>query len=166
LRTWLKEKLPAYMVPAAFMLLDAFPLNSNGKIDRRVLPMPDYNHREQQDDFVAPRTPLEKEVANSWSQVLGIQLVGLHDNFFALGGHSLLAMQVTTRLQSTLHVDVPIRSFFEAPTLAQLTEAITHLQVQDAGTRLTGLRPRSRKAYRVPASSSLSTQENTASRSE
>ena len=166
LRIWLREKLPEYMVPTAFLFLDAIPLNSNGKLDRRALPIPDYSHHEQKDDFVAPRTPLEKEVASTWSQVLGIELVGLHDNFFALGGHSLLAMQVTTRLQTTLHVDVPLRSFFEAPTLAQLTEVITHLQAQGAGTRMSGLRSRSREAYRVAASSLLSAQDSPGSQNE
>ena len=156
LRHFLQEQLPDYMVPSAFVLLKAMPLTPNGKIDRKALPVPDFNDREQKDSFVAPHTPLEMEVANSWADVLGIEQVGLNDNFVALGGHSLLAMQITARLRTTLNIDIPLRSFFESPTLAQLIEAIEHLQAQGAKTRISGLRPRSRDAYRVSASSMLS----------
>jgi amino acid adenylation domain-containing protein len=124
----LKNHLPDYMVPSAFVLLEAFPFNASGKVDRRALPVPDYTMSERSEDFVAPHTELEEVVADTWTRVLGIEQISIHDDFFALGGHSLLAMQVTARLQTLLHVQVPLHRFFEAPTIAGLAETIAHLQ--------------------------------------
>ena len=124
LRSYLKQKLPDYMIPPSLVLLEALPLMPNGKVDRRALPAPDDTRPELEERFVAPRTPLEEVVAASWSQVLGIEQVGIHDDFFALGGHSLLTMQVTSRLRTALQVEVPLRTFFEASTVAQLAEII------------------------------------------
>jgi acyl carrier protein len=157
LRSYLKAKLPDCMVPAACVLLEARPLTPNGKVDRRALPAPDYS-RSELESFVAPRTPLEEMVAASWSQVLGIERVGIHDDYFDLGGHSLLAMQVISRLRTMAQVEVPLRSFFEAPTVAQLAETITQLKAQGAIFRTPALRARSREAYRVPVSALPSTQ--------
>jgi amino acid adenylation domain-containing protein len=131
LHNLLKEHLPDYMIPAAFVLLEAFPLNASGKVDRQALPVPDFTKSEgvgRLEGFVAPRTSLEEIVANTWAQALGIRQISIHDDFFVLGGHSLLAMQVTSRLQALFHVNVPLRRFFEAPTVAQLAETISHLQ--------------------------------------
>src|SRR5205085_9420253 len=116
LRSYVKAKLPDPMVPSAFVLLEALPLMHNGKVDRRALPAPDYSHSDLE-SFVAPRTPLEEVVAASWSQLLGIERVSIHDDFFDLGGHSLLAMQIISRLRTTLQVEISLRSFFEAPTV-------------------------------------------------
>ncbi len=150
LRSYLKQKLPDYMIPPSLVLLEALPLMPNGKVDRRALPAPDDTRPELEERFVAPRTPLEEVVAASWSQVLGIEQVGIHDDFFALGGHSLLTMQVTSRLRTALQVEVPLRTFFEASTVAQLAEIIPQLQAQGATPQMPALGTFSREAYRVP----------------
>ena len=127
LRTWLQEKLPDYMTPAAFVLLEALPLTPNGKVDRKALPAPDLSALARQDGFVAPHTPTEIAVAAIWAEVLGIDPIGIHDDFFALGGHSLLATQVISRIRQTLSVEIPLRALFEAPTVAGLAAQIDAL---------------------------------------
>jgi amino acid adenylation domain-containing protein len=122
LRAFLGERLPAHMVPAAFVVLDAFPLTPSGKVDRRALPAPDRNRTA--DSFVAPRTPLETEVAGIWGDVLGIEKVGLQDGFFDLGGHSLLATRVLARIEEAFGVDIPLQTLFESPTLEGFTAAL------------------------------------------
>jgi amino acid adenylation domain-containing protein len=124
LRRSLKDKLPDHMVPAVFVLLDALPLLSNGKIDRRALPAPDRTRPELDKAFVAPRTPTEELLAEMWAQLLGIKLIGIHDNFFDLGGHSLLATQAVSRMREAFEVDIPLRRLFEVPTVAGLAESI------------------------------------------
>jgi amino acid adenylation domain-containing protein len=124
LRVFLKERLPEHMVPAVFVLLDAFPLNANGKVDRRALPAPDGRRPELNEAFVACRTPTEELLAEIWGQVLGLERVGIYDNFFHLGGHSLLATQVVSRIRETFRVEMPLRRLFEAPTVAGLAENI------------------------------------------
>ncbi|WP_416212277.1 non-ribosomal peptide synthase/polyketide synthase [Nostoc sp. DedSLP03] len=130
LRSFLKSKLPEYMVPSAFVILESLPLTSNGKIDRRALPAPEPSS-ESREKYVAPRTPLEEILAQIWVQVLKVELVGTHDNFFTLGGHSLLATQLVSRVRSSLKVELPLRSLFAAPTIAQLAPLIQQLQQQD-----------------------------------
>ena len=124
LRSFLKEKLPEYMVPAVFVLLDALPLMPNGKVDRRALPAPDRTRPELDKAFVAPRTPTEELLAEIWAQLLDIERVGIHDNFFDLGGHSLLATQVVSRMREAFQVEIPLRRLFEVPTVAGLAESI------------------------------------------
>ena len=124
LRNFLKEKLPEYMVPAVFVLLDALPLMPNGKIDRRALPAPDRSRPELDGAFVAPRTPTEELLAEIWAQLLNIERVGIHDNFFDLGGHSLLATQLVSRMRESFQVEIPLRRLFEVPTVAGLAESI------------------------------------------
>lgn len=128
LRRFLQERLPEYMVPSALMLLPALPLTPNGKIDRKLLPAPDWSERLLEDAYVAPRTPVEELVANSWQQVLGVAQVGAYDNFFALGGHSLLATQVVSRVRDAFGIELPLRTIFEAPTVAALAERIGQMQ--------------------------------------
>jgi amino acid adenylation domain-containing protein len=128
LRQFLKTKLPDYMVPSAFVLMQTLPLTPNGKIDRRALPAPDRAHNQQEDQFVAPRTPTEISVAAIWTQVLGLQQVGIHDNFFELGGHSLLAVQITSRIREAFAIDIPLSCLFESPTIAALSQAIASAQ--------------------------------------
>ncbi len=124
LRQFLKEKLPGYMVPSAYVVLESLPLTPNGKLDRRALPVPDIASFDIQEDYVAPRTPVEEELARIWAKVLGKQQVGVHDNFFELGGHSLLATQLTSRIRDTFQVELPVRNLFEAPTVASLAKYI------------------------------------------
>jgi len=123
LRSFLKEKLPDYMVPSAFVMLEKIPLTPNGKVDRRALPAPDLE-LSLNATFVPPRTSTEEILANLWAEVLSLKLVGIHDNFFELGGHSLLATQVISRLRSVFGVDLPMRRLFESPTIAELSDAI------------------------------------------
>ncbi|MBW4477612.1 MAG: amino acid adenylation domain-containing protein [Tolypothrix brevis GSE-NOS-MK-07-07A] len=123
LRDFLQEKLPGHMVPSAIVQLEVLPLAPSGKIDRAVLPVPSYN-QESKLGFVAPRTPTEQIVADIWGQVLKQEHIGIHDNFFDLGGHSLLATQVISRLREAFKIELPLRSLFESPTVAQLVEQI------------------------------------------
>jgi acyl carrier protein len=128
LRSFLKQKLPDYMVPSAFVMLEALPLTPNGKVDRRSLPAPDQTRPELWEAFVAPRTPAEELLAGIWAEVLKLERVGVYDNFFDLGGHSLLAIQVVSRLRVAFQVELPLRSLFEAPTIAGLAVAIVQRQ--------------------------------------
>ncbi|HEX3527654.1 MAG TPA: amino acid adenylation domain-containing protein [Thermoanaerobaculia bacterium] len=123
LREILGRKLPDYMVPAVFVFLESMPTTPTGKIDRRALPAPDRVRPELDSAFVAPRTPLEERLARLWSELLGLDPVGVHDNFFALGGHSLLAGQVVTRLRDDLGLELPLRTVFDHPTVAALADA-------------------------------------------
>jgi amino acid adenylation domain-containing protein len=125
LRTFLAARLPEYMVPSAFVLLDALPTTPNGKLDRRALPAPDLSSAALETAYVAPRTPTEATVAGIWAELLGVAQVSRDANFFALGGHSLLATQLIARLGTTLGVELPLRALFEAPTLAALAERVT-----------------------------------------
>ncbi|MEH1781195.1 MAG: amino acid adenylation domain-containing protein [Nostoc sp.] len=124
LRDYLKQKLPDYMVPSAFVLMKALPLTPSGKLDRRRLRAPDSSLREVEDKFVAPSTPTEEVVAAIWIEVLGLQQVGINDNFFELGGHSLLATQIISRLREAFSIELPLRHIFETPKIASLSKAI------------------------------------------
>ncbi len=124
LRSFLKDKLPEHMVPAVFMMLDSFPLTPNGKVDRRALPFPGDARPELGKAFVEFRTPTEELLADIWAQVLGVERVGIYDDFFDLGGHSLLATQVVSRIRETFQVEVPLRRLFETPTVAGLAESL------------------------------------------
>lgn len=123
LRQYLKERLPDYMVPAAFVPMDQLPLTPSGKINRRALPEPDVTQG-QSSDTVAPRTPIEEVLAGIWAHVLNVETVGVHDNFFDLGGHSLLATQVISRITQSLEIKLPLRALFEYPTIATLAQFI------------------------------------------
>lgn len=126
-RSFFKQKLPDYMVPNTFMRLETLPLSANGKIARKALPIPDGTHLNLQENYTAPRTPTEQQMADIWAQVLNLERVGIHDNFFELGGHSLLATQIIARLRKVLSVELPLRTFFEAPTIADLGERVETL---------------------------------------
>src|SRR5262249_60380006 len=117
LRSFLGGKLSEYMVPAAFVVLDALPLSPNGKVDRNVLPAPGSDRPDLAADFVEPATPTERKLAAIWSEVLQIERIGSRDGFFELGGHSLLATQVITRVKSEFGVELPLRRLFEATLL-------------------------------------------------
>ena len=124
LRAQLKAQLPDYMVPTAYVRLEAWPLTHNGKLDRKVLPAPDGDACVGRTVYAAPRTPMEQAVAGIWSQVLGVERVGVHDNFFDLGGHSLMAMRLIMAVQDMLGVDVSLRDLFEGPTIEQMLAVI------------------------------------------
>lgn len=124
LREYLQGKLPEYMMPQAFVLLDEMPLTPNGKVDRRALPAPDRARPELEAAYVAPRSAVEEVTAGIWSEVLDVEQVGVLDNFFELGGHSLKATQVISRLREALQVELPLRSLFQEPTVAGLTQII------------------------------------------
>jgi acyl carrier protein len=129
LREHLKRQVPDYMLPDAFIALDALPLTPNGKIDRRQLAAAPSVHA-QRDDFVAPRTELEEELAGLWAEVLGVERVSVNDNFFDLGGHSLLATRLMFKVRELFDVELPLRVLFEAPTLAGFAVAIVQRQVE------------------------------------
>ncbi|WP_186128065.1 non-ribosomal peptide synthetase [Burkholderia gladioli] len=128
LREHLAARLPEYMVPAAFVVLDALPLTPNGKVDRRALPEPD-DEAFAQAQYEAPQGDTEQTIAALWAELLGVERVGRHDNFFALGGHSLLATRMLARLRESFGDDVSIRTLFEAPTVSQLAPRV-HTAVQ------------------------------------
>ncbi|MCC5658374.1 amino acid adenylation domain-containing protein [Nostoc sp. XA010] len=128
-RQYLQAKLPEYMLPSAFVLVDAWPLTVNGKIDRRSLPSPDETRLELEADYVVARNPIEEKLVSIWSEVLVVQQIGVHDNFFNLGGHSLLATQVISRVRDAFNVELPLSCLFTSPTVAGLAESIqTKLQ--------------------------------------
>lgn len=119
---FLKQKLPQYMIPSAFVLLPQLPLLPNGKVDRRSLPKPDAAITIQ-NTFVPPRNAIEEVLAGIWAKILGVEL-GIHDNFFDLGGHSLLATQVISRIRETFKVELPLRCLFESPSVAELSQRL------------------------------------------
>jgi acyl carrier protein len=124
LRAYLKEKLPEFMLPSAFVLLDEMPLLPSGKIDRQLLPAPELTRDDVGQPYVAPRTDVEEAVAEIWSGLLGVKQVGVHDNFFELGGHSILATRVVSRVREEFALEVPLRRLFDSPTVAGLSLAI------------------------------------------
>ncbi|HEX5705834.1 MAG TPA: amino acid adenylation domain-containing protein, partial [Pyrinomonadaceae bacterium] len=133
LRAFLKEELPEYMIPTSINVLDALPLGPSGKIDRRALSTFDRTRDEVEVEFVAPRNATEEVLAGVWSRLLNLTRVSVHDNFFDLGGHSLLASQVISRLRAILGVEVPLRKFFEAPTIAELAAYVEAFTREEQG---------------------------------
>ena len=126
IRNWLGEKLPDYMVPSAFVLVDFMPLSPNGKVDRRALAQLEQG-RQEGVPYVEPRTPTEEKLTTIWAEVLRLPRVGVDDNFFALGGHSLLATQAVSRIREVYRVDLPLRALFETPTVAGLAPQVEKL---------------------------------------
>ncbi len=120
LREFLRTKLPEYMTPSAFVMLEALPLTPNGKVDRKALPTPDV--RLETAEFTAPRTAAELALAELWREVLGLKEVGIHDNFFELGGHSLAATQLISRLEKFHGLELSLRDVFDAPTIADMSK--------------------------------------------
>ncbi|MFS0516453.1 amino acid adenylation domain-containing protein [Nostoc sp. UIC 10607] len=145
LRQFLKRKLPEYMVPSAFVMLETLPLTLNGKVDRKALPVPE-SYRELEIGFVAPRTPIEEILALIWADVLRVEQVGIHDNFFELGGHSLLATQLVSRVRTTFGLEVPLRSLFEAATVADFAQYIQQRQQEKSELLAPPLLPTTRDA--------------------
>jgi amino acid adenylation domain-containing protein len=130
LRNYLKGRLPDYMIPSVFVYLDALPLTSHGKIDRRALPAPDAERPALAEAFLAPRNGVEEILASIWSEVLGGVRVGINDNFFELGGHSLLATQVMSRVREAFGIEIALRTLFEQPTVRELAETIEGMKAE------------------------------------
>ncbi|HEU0052909.1 MAG TPA: condensation domain-containing protein, partial [Longimicrobium sp.] len=126
LRAHLAERLPEYMVPAAFIHMDALPVNPNGKLDRKALPSPEYASDEE--TYLAPRTPVEEVLAGIWAEVLGVERVGVEESFFERGGHSLLATRVVSRIREVFGVEPPLRALFEGPTVAELAVRVEEMR--------------------------------------
>jgi acyl carrier protein len=131
LRTYSAERLAEYMIPSAFVLLDALPLTTSGKIDRKALPSPNEELSEPRARYVAPETPTEMALEKIWAEVLRLERVSVHDNFFTLGGHSLLATRLFLRAQRAFGVEVPLRKIFESPTIAGLAQFIEEAVLAD-----------------------------------
>jgi amino acid adenylation domain-containing protein len=136
LRTFTHEKLPEYMVPARFVLVDSVPLTPGGKVDRRALAELATADLRTESEAAPPRTQAEEMLAEIWRKLLKVERVGLHDNFFGLGGHSLLATQVITRVRDTFKVNLPQRALFDAPTLAGLSDLIARSRPEPESARL------------------------------
>jgi amino acid adenylation domain-containing protein len=132
LRGFVHERLQEYMVPAAFVTLDALPLLANGKIDRRSLPEPGPQAFAASSVQAVPRTPVEEGLARIWVETLGVEGVGIHDSFFDLGGHSLLAMHLVARVREAFGIDLPLIRLFDNPTVAELAIVVTELQAEQA----------------------------------
>ena len=124
LHAYAKDRLPEYMMPSAFVSLEALPLTSNGKIDRTALPAPEGERPNWEGEYTAPRTPLEEVLENVWAELLSVDRVGVHDNFFALGGHSLLATQLLARLLTLFKIELPLISIFRSPTIAEFADEV------------------------------------------
>ncbi|MDB9440359.1 amino acid adenylation domain-containing protein, partial [Sphaerospermopsis kisseleviana CS-549] len=132
LQSFLKQKLPNYMIPTAFVMMEGLPVTTNGKIDRRALPAP--SQEINLSNFVLPNTPTQKLIADIWSSVLGTTQLGIHNNFFDMGGNSLRAMQVMSLLTETLQIDLPLRYLFENPTVAELAAGFDSLLTSQTNT--------------------------------
>jgi len=128
LRNWLKQRMPDYMVPASLVALDKFPFTRNGKVDRNALPAPEILEREAEEVYVAPRTEVERRIAEIWREALGVEKVGLNDNFFDLGGHSLLMVQVHNKLREEFKSAISMIDLFRNPTVQSLTKYFTSEQ--------------------------------------
>jgi len=130
LHRFLKEKLPKYMVPSAFVMVETLPLTSNGKVDRRALPKPDAGYFQQEDVHIMPRTEIEQTIATVWQEVLNLDKVGIHNNFFDLGGHSLLVIRVVKQLNECFQYDLSVLNIFMYPTISTLAEYLSQTNSQ------------------------------------
>ena len=132
LRRFLNEKLPDYMIPHDFVTLEAIPLTDTRKVDRKALPDPGTSRPELTTPYVAPRTPIEKELAKIWAEVLSTDEVGIHDDFFDLGGHSLSATRIISRVIATFELQLPVQALFDSPTVAAMSVVISSKEGQKA----------------------------------
>jgi len=130
LKSYLKQRLPEYMIPHYIVRLDQLPLTPNGKLDRRALPEPEAAREQAGEGYIAPGNAVEEVLARIWSEVLGIKVVGINDNFFQLGGHSLLATQFVSRVREAFGLELPLAEVFEKPSIAELALAIAQLQAE------------------------------------
>lgn len=124
LRQFLKDKVPDYMVPAVIMIMDAFPLTPSGKVDRRNFPAPEVTRSQSDDAFAAPKDSIETRLADLWSEILGVQAIGMDDNFFDLGGHSLLAVRLISAVEREYDITFPLMTFFQEPTVGAMATLV------------------------------------------
>ncbi|MEG4306448.1 amino acid adenylation domain-containing protein, partial [Microcoleus sp. D3_18a_C4] len=153
LQAYLAEKLPEYMIPSAFVVLESLPVTANGKVDRLALPVPEPIKLEWANGYVAPHTSIEEVLVKIWAEVLGIKRVGIRDNFFELGGHSLLATQLVSRVRDAFAIELPLRRVFEAPTIGELSKIVESLKESDAKIKAPALVALSRDSRRRKLSS-------------
>jgi thioester reductase-like protein len=139
LRSFCIDHFPEYMIPSAFVVLKALPLTANGKIDYQALPTPEQNRPELKQVYLAPRSLLEKQLAEIWQEVLGLEKIGIHDDFFELGGHSLLITQLLAKVRNAFNVDLPLKDLFNAPTIADLAERLRDTEKGKHGDTETGI---------------------------
>ncbi|MDV2992973.1 MAG: D-alanine--D-alanyl carrier protein ligase [Chroococcidiopsis sp. SAG 2025] len=130
LRNYLKQKLPEYMIPSNFVMMKSFPLTPSGKVDRRALPVPERSRPELEVEFVSARSVLEAKIGHLWKEVLDLEKVGIHDNFFDLGGHSIQAVELVTKLQSAFQIKLSLHNFLTTPSIAGLTKLIEAQQLE------------------------------------
>jgi amino acid adenylation domain-containing protein len=144
-RAHLSSELPDYMIPAAFVMLETMPLTPNGKVNRKALPAPDA--ADPTTEYVAPANDTEIQLAELWSELLGVDRVGIHDDFFALGGHSLIAMQMVSRIMTAINVELPLDSLFNAPTIEDLAKIVN--ESRNGDTKISKITPISRSSRRT-----------------
>lgn len=147
LQQFLNNKLPGYMIPGTFVVLNELPLSPNGKIDRQALPIPDYDGNERQTPFIAPRNQQEEKLAKIWHQVFGLEKIGVNDNFFHLGGHSLIATQILSRIRDIFEIEVSFKKLLENPTIGDLSQTITEQQQDKKTTSFKTIKPIARDGY-------------------
>jgi aspartate racemase len=145
LRSLLQQKLPDYMVPSAFVMLEALPLTPNGKIDRTALPAPDQVRQDLEETFVAPQDELELELTRIWEKVLGVQPIGVRDNFFDLGGHSLLAVQLFAEIEKIVGTNLPLATLLQASTIEELARVLRQKEWSAPWSSLVAIQPGSSK---------------------
>ncbi len=141
LRRLLAEKLPEYMVPATFVMIEALPLTPNRKVDRRALPKPEEGRRNLDQTFIAPRDNLERQLANIWEKILDVKTVGVQDSFFELGGHSLLAVRLFAQIENRFGRRLPLAALFQAPTIEQLANVLRETALSKAWSSLVPIQP-------------------------
>jgi amino acid adenylation domain-containing protein len=130
IKTFLSQQLPESLIPSVVVMMDALPLTIGGKVDRRALPAPERSATPREESYVAPRNPIEQELAQIWAELLRLERVGVEDNFFEIGGHSLLATQIASRVRQSFHVELPLRELFSSPTIAALAQLVTAQQIE------------------------------------
>jgi acyl carrier protein len=123
-REYVRGRVPEYMVPGVVVMMERLPQTANGKVDRKALPDPDKTETKRETEYVAPRNVIEEAVAGIWKEILGVQQVSIHDNFFNVGGHSILAMRLLSRLRETFRVQLSVRNFFGLATVAEISQAL------------------------------------------
>lgn len=140
LRRFLKARLPEHMIPSAYVFLESLPQTPGGKVDRRALPAPDRVRPEMEQSYIAPRTPVEEELAGIWAELLGVERVGIRDNFFDLGGHSLLAVQMLSKVGERLNRKLPLSDLFQSPTIEGIAAVVEQELISGALSPIVGIR--------------------------